>query len=339
MGVFLAGLAPKQAAAQTESSLDTSGLEVTIAPTAYQRFLTPSDTFNRKRFYVGGGIAAGMYATASVGLYTAWYKGQGTGGFRTINDSKEWEGMDKLGHGFAAYMYAGIANQGLEWAGMPKRRRLLLAAGTSLLLQSTIEVMDGFSPAWGFSWYDMGANAAGTGLFIGQEALFGEQRILMKFSASGQEHSAVAGPSVPDGGPPRSPRDRAEQLYGTTAWTRFIKDYGGQTIWLSANPAVLVGRADDARLPWLNLAVGYSPNNIYGAFENNWGEGGYAYNYNLAFPRTRDLALSLDVDFTRIPTKNKTLKTLLFFANFVKVPAPTLLINRVDGTRWKWLYF
>ena len=183
-----------------------------------------------------------MYATASVGLYAAWYRGQGVGKFQTIDDSKEWEGMDKVGHGFTAYMYAGIANQGLGWAGVPRTKRLLLTAGTSLLLQSTIEVMDGFSPAWGFSWYDMGANVAGTTLFIGQEALWNEQRILLKFSATGQRHSTVAGPTAPEGGPPLSPNDRAVQLYGSTPWTRFIKDYGGQTIWVSTNPAVLVGR-------------------------------------------------------------------------------------------------
>ncbi len=334
LGISAQGFAQVAATVPKVITFDTLA-----APGAYEQFLTPADHFDRRRFNISAGIAAGMYATASVGLYTAWYKGQGTGGFRTIDDSKEWEGMDKVGHVFTAYMYAGIANQGMKWAGVPKGRRLLLATGTSLLLQSTIEVMDGFSPAWGFSWHDMGANVAGAGLFVGQEALFGEQRILLKFSASGQDHSREAAASSPVGGPPRSPYDRAVQLYGSTPWTRFIKDYGGQTIWLSANPAVLVGRGDVAKLPWLNLAVGYSPNNIYGAFANGWAEEGYFYSYDAAFPRSHDFALSLDVDFTRIPTNNKTLKTLLFFAKFVKLPAPALLLNRTEGSRFKLFYF
>ncbi len=313
--------------------------EIETATGAYEAFLTPSTTFDRKRFFIGGGIAAGLYAGASVGLYAAWYRGQGTGRFQTIDDSREWEGMDKVGHGFTAYMYSGIANQGLEWAGVPRTRRLLLTAGTALLLQSTIEVMDGFSPAWGFSWYDMGANLAGTALFVSQEAIFREQRVLLKFSASRQYHSKIADPSQPEGGPDRSPNDRAVKLYGATAWTKFIKDYGGQTVWVSVNPAVLLGRASEARLSWLNLAVGYSPNNIYGAFYNSWSEQGFRYSYDEKYPRTHDFVLSLDADLTRVPTRSKTLKTVLFFANFVKIPAPALVLNNESGARWSWLYF
>lgn len=273
-----------------------------------------------------------------MGLYKAWYEGQGIGKFRTIDDSKEWEGMDKLGHVFTAYMYADAANQGLAWTGMRRPRRLLLAAGTSLLLQSTIEVMDGFSTGWGFSWYDMGANTLGVATFIGQEAAFGEQRFRFKFSASGVRHSTQPLPSFPEGGPTSTLADRAAQLYGSSPWTRFVKDYAGQTIWISANPGVLVGRGETAKLPWLNLALGYSPNNVYGAYANNWHDG-YGYNGNQIAVRSHDLVLGLDIDFSRIPVKNRTIRTLLFFANFIKVPSPAVIRNNRQGIRWEWLYF
>ena len=42
--------------------------------------------------------------------------------------------------------------------------------------------MDGFSEEWGGSWVDFAANAAGTSLLVGQELLWGEQRIKLKYS-------------------------------------------------------------------------------------------------------------------------------------------------------------
>ena len=47
---------------------------------------------------------------------------------------------------------------------------------------TTVEVFDGFSSEWGFSWGDMLANTTGTTLYISQELLWKEQRIVPKFS-------------------------------------------------------------------------------------------------------------------------------------------------------------
>ena len=302
-------------------------------------FLRPADSFSRKRFYTSAGIATGMYAALSVGLYTAWYKDANTGGFRTIDDSGEWEGMDKLGHVYTTYSYAAYANQGLKWSGVPKGKRLVLATGTSLLLQSTVEVFDGLSPDWGFSWHDMASNALGAGVFVAQEAAWDEQRVFMKFSASRHRHPDVPVADGRGGTGISSRAERAEELYGASPWTRFIKDYGGQTIWLSANPAVLMGREADTKLPWLLVSVGYSPENIYGAYENYWTDADGYFDLRPEAPRSRQFIISVDVDLTRIPTKNRALKTVLFLANIFKAPAPALLFDTESGVEWRWLYF
>ncbi|OJU23360.1 MAG: hypothetical protein BGN92_03335 [Sphingobacteriales bacterium 41-5] len=47
---------------------------------------------------------------------------------------------------------------------------------------TVIEILDGFSNKWGFSWGDMAANVFGAGMFQGQQLLWNEQRIKFKFS-------------------------------------------------------------------------------------------------------------------------------------------------------------
>ena len=49
-------------------------------------------------------------------------------------------------------------------------------------LQSVIEILDGFSSQYGFSPGDFTANILGSGLFIGQEFAWDDQRIKLKFS-------------------------------------------------------------------------------------------------------------------------------------------------------------
>lgn len=308
-------------------------------PRGLDAFLRHRDTFSRKRFGLSAGIAAGLYAANSTWLYLAWYKDGATGGFRTIDDRREWEGMDKLGHVYSTYSYARVTDQGLRWTGMPRGRRVVLSVLTGMVLQTTVEVMDGFSADWGFSWADMGANALGAGVYAGQALAFREQRAFLKFSASPQSYPTGPLPSPSDDAPASSAQDHADRLFGTSPWTRLIKDYGGQTIWLSTNPTVLLGGGDRARLPWLMLSAGYSPNNVLGAYTNAWSVDGFRYDARAVAPRTRQYLLSLDVDFTRIPTRSRALKTVFFFANVLKVPAPAVLFDSEAGWDWRWVYY
>jgi len=300
-------------------------------------FLTPAETYNPKRFWVSVGTATTIYTGFAIGLWEAWYKNYELGPFQTFNDQGEWLNMDKYGHGYTAYHYSRWAYQGLNWSGTPRKRALIMSAGTSLLLQSTVEVMDGFSAKWGFSWSDMAMNSLGAGVFVGQELLWEEQRINFKVSSYRRPHStSPIAPNQP-GGPSSSLAIRAEDLYGSTPWQRFIKDYNGQTLWISTNPAILFGKKP--KHPWINLSFGYSPENIYGGFGNVWSKGGFTYDASQLAPRYRQYILSVDIDFERVPTKNPVVKTLLHLVNHFKIPAPALSYGNESGIGWHWLYY
>lgn len=305
-------------------------------------FLEPADTFHRGRFWTMAGTGTVLYATAFTGLYEAWYKNYELGGFRTFNDAGEWMHMDKIGHSMTTYAESYLIFHMARWTGMPRRSAMWTGAGAAMLLQTTIEVMDGFSVKWGFSWADMAYNAAGAGLFIGQEMLWEEQRIWMKVSNTRPTYPGYPVYSV-DGGAVSTLRTRAHDLFGASFGEAFIKDYNGQTLWLSVNPsAFILPNHHDNKFPrWLNLAVGYGAQNMYGGYANSWtDDAGNRFVYNDPLhPRYHQFYLSLDVDLTRIRTDSRFLKVLLGALNWIKIPAPTLEVNTKGGVIFHPLYW
>ena len=303
---------------------------------AQEHFLEPADTFNRKRFWISTATATGVYAGVSAGLWAAWYRDYPVGGFRFFDDSGEWLDMDKLGHFASTYKEAAYLHHALRWTGMDRRKAMWGSVGGALLIQSTVEVMDGFSEGWGFSWYDMAYNVGGAGFFVAQEVLWEEQRITMKVSNSFPRYPNrfITG----NKGATTNLRDRAEELYGSALFTRFVKDYNGQTLWFSGNPKSFFPQSKFPR--WLNIAVGYGAENMYGGFSNTWSEEGQVFSlFRDEFPRYRQVFLSLDIDLERIPTKNRTLKFILGALNFIKIPAPTLEFTRRQGVKFHSVYW
>lgn len=92
--------------------------------------------------------------------------------------------MDKLGHVYNGYFQSDLIYQGARWTGMNNRQAMYYGVGISMLFQSTIEVFDGFSPKWGFSWPDMAANVIGSGILV-QESLWREQKFISNFRPTG----------------------------------------------------------------------------------------------------------------------------------------------------------
>jgi len=323
------------------SQLSDASVAFTDSPsraTKINQFLQPSDTFNRKRFWQSAGAATIIYSAAAIGLWEAWYKNYDLEPFHTFDDRGEWLDMDKFGHAYTAYHYARWAHQGLRWSGVKRPAAVGLAVGVSTLLQTTVEVMDGYSSNWGFSWSDVAMNAAGAGLFAGQELIWHDQRINVKLSSWNAKHSTAPLYPTVDGGPPSSLANRAADQYGDTPWQRFIKDYNGQTVWLSTNPWVLAG-SKSPKLPWLNLAVGYSVDKVYGAYGNGWSENGFRYSPGSSAVRQREYVFSLDIDFERIPARSPVLKTFLHLINHFKFPAPALINQQHEGLQFRWLYY
>lgn len=301
-------------------------------------FLEHADTLHKGRFWTCAAAGAAIYTGVSIALWNSWYKDYPLGPFHTFNDWGEWEHMDKLGHIFTAYHEANWSFQGASWTGMDRRKAMWTGVGIGLLLQTTVETMDGFSEKWGFSLYDCGFNLLGVGLFAGQEMAWGEQRVGVKVSNSlpgypddpvySKDHTHVTLLSL-----------RAEELFGKPGYQRFLKDYNGQTYWVTANIGAFL--KEESRFPkWLNLAVGYSAENMYAGYDYEWESAGILYAIDPEeYPRYGQFFLAPDVDFTRIPTRSRLLKTLFGVLNFIKFPSPALEVNTLGKVRLRALYW
>lgn len=277
-------------------------------------FWQNSDTLNTKRrntIYITEAAAA---STALIGLNQLWYANHPRSGFHSINDNNEWLQMDKMGHVMSSYYIGKTGMNLLKWAGESKKNQLVYGATLGFAFLTTVEVLDGFSEEWGFSTGDMVANAAGTGLLIGQELLWDEQRILLKYSFHTTKYANI----------------RPEAL-GENFIEQSLKDYNGQTYWLSANAWSF---SKDSSFPkWLNIAVGYGADGMLYGTKNDQLESDYT------FQRQRQFYLSFDVDLSKIKTQSKFLKTVFSTINFIKIPAPTIEFNSKNQPKFYLLYF
>ncbi|MGB6267743.1 MAG: DUF2279 domain-containing protein [Olleya sp.] len=275
---------------------------VTVSQTETTSFFSPSDTLNVIRKNAVLITESTLAVTALIGLNQLWYADFERSKFHTINDNSEWFQMDKLGHTFTAYQLGRFGAQTLNWSGVSKKNQLVFGATLGFTFLTAVEVLDGFSEEWGFSWGDFAANTAGAGIYIGQELLWDEQRIQLKYSFS------------------RSPyANQNPNKLGDGFLEEVIKDYNGQTYWLSAN---LQSFFKDSKLPsWLNVAFGYGVDGLLYGNDNL-----QAVN----FPnqkRNQQFYLSLDADLTKIKTESAFLKQFFNIINVIKVPFPTLEIN------------
>lgn len=250
-----------------------------------------------------------------VSLDQAWYRQYERSAFHFFDDGDEWRGMDKLGHFFSAYTTAGWGQGMFRWAGAPPVVSRWVGGSLGWAFLAGVEVLDGFSEGWGFSGWDMLANTGGSLLFIGQDALWNEQRIRVKFSA----HLTDFAPQRPD-------------LLGNTPPERILKDYNGQTLWLSCSPDVLGRIGVCERLPWLNAAFGFGADGMISARET-------LADGSTDAQRLAQYYLSLDVDLRRIPTKSTFVRTVLDVLNCVKFPAPAVEWDSRGVCRGHWLYF
>lgn len=266
-------------------------------------FLTASDTLNKSRRNAVVISEASLGAITLIGLNQLWYADFERSKFHTINDNNEWLQMDKLGHVFTSYQLGKHGAQLLNWSGVSKQDQLVYGATLGFTFLTAVEVLDGYSEEWGFSWGDILANGAGTGLYIGQELLWNEQRIAIKYSF---HHTKYA-------------KQRPDKL-GETYLEQILKDYNGQTYWLSAN---LHSFFKKSKIPkWLNIAVGYS------------GEGMLTGAKDIDSPvltsnqRYRQYYLSFDLNLNAIRTNSKLLRSIFDVLNMIKIPFPTVEFNK-----------
>ncbi len=289
---------------------------------------------------MSAGTGAALYTGASIAMWHAWYSDYPLSGFHTFDDFKEWRGMDKAGHFQAAYVQSNYSFLGARWTGMDRKKAMWAGAGVAFGIQATIEVMDGFSEEWGFSTGDLAFNTLGIGLFVAQEVLWKDQRILLKVSSSPPNYPTTPISSI-DGGSSTNLEIRAKELYGDAPTEVFLKDYNAMTIWASFNINSFMPEKKPKLPNWLNLAIGMGAGNVYGGFGNRWAdENGAVFQlHNDDFPRYQQFYLAPDIDLSRIPTRHRWLKLTLSVLNWFKIPSPVLEINTKGNVDFRSFYW
>lgn len=276
-------------------------------------------SINRKRLnslvitesalYVGGFSYVGLI----------WYKDAVWRPLTFFDDTNEWEEVDKAGHAFTAYHLSERGFYAMRRAGMSKNKALIYGGTLGLVMLTPVELFDGFTDDYGFSKGDMLANFAGNALFVGQEILFDEQIIKLKFSYHFSEYA----PYIPN-------------HLGKTIPQRIFKDYNGHTYWASINIDKALG--GHTRIPkWLSLSLGFGADGVLYKFLNPYPI--YQDKPIPYFPRYKQYYLSLDVDFTKIKTRSPFLKKVFNQLNILKIPAPTLEWNKEKGFVAHGFYF
>ena len=277
-------------------------------------FFKPSDTLHISRRNAVIITEASLGAVTLIGLNNLWYKDFPRSKFHAINDFNEWKQMDKLGHAFTSYQLGRVGADVLNWSGVSKKNQLIYGATLGFTFLTAVEILDGYSKEWGFSWSDIGANALGTGLFIGQELLWEEQRLQLKFSFHNTKYAKL----------------RPDKL-GENFLQEIIKDYNGQTYWLSAN---LHSFFKDSKIPkWLNIAAGYGVDGLLTRINEP------VDNLFTNQDRIRQYYLSFDVNLSKIKTEAQVLKTIFSVLNVIKVPLPTISINSKKRVVFHLFYF
>ena len=265
----------------------------------------------------GGALAVGSLT----GLYFVWYADYPQSSFHFVNDNQNWGMMDKVGHATTTYAVGQVGYDMLKWSGVSENKAVWYGGLTGWSYLAIIEIMDGFSSNWGFSWGDFAFNTMGAALFIGQQKAWQEQRFMLKWSYHATKYPQIRNDLVGD------------ELIGNGWTSEWLKDYNGQTYWLSVNPWSFTKNENNWWPRWLNVAGGYGIDGFVAAT-------GKPLNGAEDIVSQQQYYLSLDVDLRKIKMKSGFWKTLLHTISFIKIPAPTIEFNQHNGgTKFYWLYF
>lgn len=261
--------------------------------------------------FVRKGLTHVVLTSSAVGSLVAlnqvWYAPYSSEEFHLFNDSKQWMQMDKLGHAFTGYLITNELNRLHYWAA--GKHQPWVGAVYAMSYLSTLEIMDGFSSGWGFSGADMLANGLGVGLAFSQDFFFKRQIIIPKFSFSRTSYAAVR-----------------PEILGSTYTGQLLKDYNGQTYWVSLPVATFLKLPK--RFHWICISLGYGCDAKLVGSQDTWN----------GFNARRQVYLSLDIDCANLAPKHPKLNKVLTHLNWIKVPFPSLEFS-TDKTRFHWISF
>jgi hypothetical protein len=239
------------------------------------------------------------YTIALAGLNHLWYIDYPRSRFHFINDNGEWLQMDKVGHMSASYYMGVVGIKAYNWAGYSRKKAIWYGGMTGSFFLTIVEVLDGTSQQWGASSGDLIANSSGSLLAIVQALKWNEQRIQLKYSYSPTKWAEL----------------NPNQL-GYNHLERSLKDYNGQTYWVSFNIKSLFNINHKKFPNWISVAVGYGGDSMTKPYAEDNSE---VY---------RQYYASLDVDLNKIKTESKIVNSILHLFGFLKFPAPAFEFSK-----------
>lgn len=271
--------------------------------------LTAQDTLMQKRLKPLLIATGAGYALTMAGLNQLWYADFERESFHFFNDHNEWKQIDKVGHFYAGFQLSSSGYKALRWAGVEEGKAILYGTLFSVAALTPIEIFDGFSSAYGASYTDLIANTTGGALFYFQQKNWGTIKVHPKFSFKSTHY----------------PNLRPNVL-GSTWYEEIIKDYNGQSYWLSLDISKFLSGSNFPK--WLNLAIGYGAGGMIYANDHE--------NMEAGFTPKRQYYVAFDLDFNEYHSKSKLVNTLIHFVNMVHIPAPTLEYS--DGFKFHFIY-
>lgn len=247
-----------------------------------------SDTVRPWRLAAVGGSTLTAFVVGHGFLNDLWWKGEKVPfHFNWEQDAKYSIGADKLGHSLMAFATTRVYDAAFRWCGFDSTTSVFAGAGVSVAYQTYIEVRDGFSRDYGFSWGDVIANTAGAALPVVQRFVPALRPIDLQISFS------------------------LSDAFKRGEYGAIIDDYTSTTHWVSVGVYEYLPTAWQQWYPqWLNLAVGHSVANLDG-------QGG----------GTHVLYISLDWNLAAIKGLPAWLREGLQLLHLYHLPAPAIRIT------------
>lgn len=249
-----------------------------------------------------------------VGLNFAWHGKLPNQRFHLTKEDNGWLQMPKGSYFLGGSKVAINSYYVFNWTGVNRKKNIWYAGIGSAVYMTMLETADGFTPS-GFSFTDWGMGVAGAAFTTAQLLKWREQKVNLKYSV----HKSPYAKYNPE-------------TLGTNRAQQWLKDYNGQTYWVSFSPWAWSKSTKAPR--WLCIAFGYGADGMLAAYNNN-----VPGDPPPTFTRYRQYYISLDIDLSKVKTRYKLVHFLFLALSNIKVPFPAFEFNSKEGLRFHPIYF
>lgn len=250
---------------------------------------TKAESLNVARLAIVGGVSVAGFVVGHIALNNLWWKGERSDFHFNWDDDWTYAlGADKVGHAVTPYIGTDLYRQAFIWTGMNDLQSVWIGGALVSLYTTYVEVRDGFSAEWGFSWGDFAANTLGISWRVAEVYEPWLNNIRWKISYWPSE------------------------AYRSGGYSSIVDDYESTYHWASLNVNAILPKH---WRPWwpdfVNIAVGHSVRGV-AALD---GSGDH------------ELYLGLDWNTEGLPGDGALLRWLKRTINYYHLPAPTVRIT------------